>query len=95
METWFLKNTSMWHARFKPNFQAGFGVLHLVVSEPSCNNSAVDWVFKGWILENYFQPRGQFEVFLLKSLAHRVSGTESVSLLNTFVYLEIEILWIP
>ena len=44
---------------------------------------------------NFFQPRGLFEVFLLKSVAHRGSGAESVSLLNTFVCLEIEILWIP
>jgi len=36
----------MWHVGFGHNVWAGFGVLHLVVSELSCNNSAVDRVQK-------------------------------------------------
>ncbi|KHG16617.1 1-phosphatidylinositol-4,5-bisphosphate phosphodiesterase beta-2 [Gossypium arboreum] len=34
----------MWHVGSGHNVSAGFGVLHLVVSEPGCNNSAVEWV---------------------------------------------------
>ena len=38
----------MWHVESGHNVWAGFGVLHLVVSEPGCNNSAVDRVQKAF-----------------------------------------------